>query len=493
MLLIKFMNLGVIINGFRRHSYIFYFIIVASFVLIKINMGWKFADKKGKRDDKMPVGMKWVNAGFISLFVIFTAAMTWTNRGGKAAVILPMLIVCGIMIGIIVLELKESTKFGLVKNDDHLSYGPAVAVLLFVVSNIYIHLRMPGLDGGFKSVVTMLTIAALIMYGVATVLNGFKASGAHIVELNNSRDLRIGEYAEKFTAYSSISMGEVAVVEAAIPLIVAVYLYQNFEVKAGGGIGEYNSHILGVLVLGLFCAGISRLIANVVKRIVVKPRPCAARMAGCNLANNNISCKGCKSCKGNIDAVNCNKTCYYSDVNEKVLTQNCMCKGMWGDFELEEDDLKCENMWSRKMELYPVGYYKEKDQQKALAQAFQSMPSGHTLSAWFVAWFVLAVWWVGRKMFKFGAVYFMFILATLLYAGLVTYSRVYDGWHWTHDCLAGAVIAGLCVLVFIGYGYQYIGTFIRRGNLFETVKDIIGTKIAKKKMPATQGGIEMTG
>ena len=436
-------------NVVVEKGFIFYFVILFIFFVTKAWLSAKYATRDAERDHKMPTAMTWVNIGFIIVLALICGVMGWNFNNG----IVKTYLVAGVLIGsLIYFEYMKKSPF--VKVDVHMSYTPAVAMMFYIIANIIILATKSTVSGNVKSTMLMLTSLTLAIYGGATQLNNFGTMGSRVIEKNNARELSVGDYSGTFTTYGTLSMGDVVVVEVAIPFILALYLMEHY---VGDNLGEKNTHILVVLVLAIFAAGMSRLIANIVKMFACKPRPCAARMAGCNLANNKVSCNGCKKCSRNVDTINCKKSCYYSDVtgSKKNLTPNCMCTGKWNSFDLERSDLGCENLWNRKMELYDVKYYKEDEKkQNSLVQAFQSMPSGHTVSAFYCLALVFAVYILGMrsKHYTFGWMFIAFMGLVAVYGVGVSVTRITDGWHSVLDCSAGASIAiGVVALIFVPF------------------------------------------
>lgn len=442
-----------------NNGYWLYFVLLLVFFVTKTWLGSKYATRDAKRDEEMPVAMTWVNICFIGFLALAAVVMGWNFGKGVIKIYLGVAL---LIAGLIYFEYKKKTP--LVQAGAHLSYAPAVAMLLYVVANVLILGLRGDVSNEVRNPMFILMAVTLLLYGGATQLNTFGTMGSRVIEKNNERKLNVGDYAGTFTAYSTVSMGDVAVVEVGVPFILALYLMEKY---VGGG--EKNTHVLIVLVLALFAAGASRLIANGVKLGVCEPRPCAARMAGCNLANNKVSCNGCKKCSKNVDSVNCKKSCYYSDVagGKKNLTPNCMCTGKWNDFDLERSDLSCENLWNREMELYDIGHYKDDvGKQKALIQAFQSMPSGHTLSAFFCLALVYTVYILGVRggHYKFGWIFDAFMGLIALYGVSVGVTRVTDGWHSVLDCSVGAGIAiSVVALIFVPF-YTKFGQILKEGR-----------------------------
>ena len=448
------------LKHFDNNSYIYLLTVVTIFFIAKIVFGWSYAQVGKKRDDKMPTSMTITNVTYISIFVIVSFMLGWSSWKskfgnqysriyGKPNVFLVVVVIqitglCG-LIAAEILKTKH-----IVNELEHLSYAPAIATIFYVIMyfTIYFVIRDDWEDD--KTLIILFGISVLFIiacFAVTFIIMRFSIIGNRIIDKNDNKfNIGNNDFNETFTTYSTVSMGDVAVMDFAVPFIVVCYVIYNL----GNNLPNTYNYTISILFLTYAGIGFSKLIGTIIKYLLVHPRPCAFRMAGCNIANNKQKCKShseCTKCGYNSTINGCSSTCVGKGSN---LTSNCLCSGELNSYnDTDKVNSKCTNLFDRKITFNKNKDYSDSDKHN-IVHAFTSMPSGHTISAVFLLVFTIYVLYrfsdvINKKIF----IYYLLILLVFIYSGFVTLSRITDGWHSPTDCIVGSIVAITIGMIFL--------------------------------------------
>lgn len=437
---------------FIKYSWQILTALLIVFFVGKVLMGLSYAQRKydGDDKDKMPDSMFVTNVGFIGLLVVgfilncIVTYGTYINSNSSGAnniddggrKMLWGLMFVGLALIVLMLVGEITKNKILVTEYRHNSYSPAGALLVYGL----VMAMMRGVVDKQLWFIGGVGLIVLLLYIGVNYINSYGVVGERIVKKNSGKyTVGDNQYNKTFTTFSTVSMGDVAVMEIGVPLILTIFVVTKFRPLANLG-EEVEStknevHSAAVYVMCLLGACLMRVIANVLKWYTVEPRPGGFEMAGCSLTNNNVRCNA--KLRKNL-APECYKTC---SAGGKKL--GCLCTGNTETKNLDLTELNkynCVSLGSRTIYFNDAESY-SKEQKNNIATAFQSMPSGHTSSAFFVCATVITFVMVYFDEFWKNKGWTIFlIISSLIYAGFVGGSRVSDGWHHWRDVGVGALL-----------------------------------------------------
>lgn len=489
-----------LIVGLNNYSYLAIGLLLIIYTIGKIWANKQSFDDSSKKPTDMPVNLHWVNVGvvaLISLFVLlsFGYVLNFMGNSRKWGVIFCYVLMLALMIGLIVLEIKQSPL--IVDKDRHESRAPYLALLIFGTGMACLRVweskewNIIGLVCGLSGLGVVLYLIDDFLLGRDSNVLGLQ----HVVD-NNNEKYRANDqnFTQDYKQYLPLTNNDTKFIELGFMLFSVFYIYNkhnvhllNLEneslkkekshaqrdnivqssykkkirnigqkienVKTFLGVSDerdlnvvmkmLNKKTLLLFVLSLVCAGVYRVGCSVMKWVFSYPRPGAFIMAGCDLKQNSAKCPDgssgkvedrCPRCSayGQLPD-DCSNTCAF-------LTDDVSSKG-----KVTPDCLCNGNTGDIKdiSTIHSCPSIKERkvgfkdlsqytdEQKRNIRFAFTGSPSVETGSVGFVVLFLVGCLWAFRKGNGIRGVMGLMTVFAIVYGGLIFSYYQFNG-NWNN-------------------------------------------------------------
>lgn len=432
------------IDGFEKNSHWLMLSVVVIYIVLNTVLGWKYAKVEGKRTDKMPLELTIINSVYIGIYLIATIIMSYIfmrtgNNNCECNGIQKVFIGAQVLLIIVALVVEILQVKYIVNGTMHISYVPALVTIIYIALHLIITILQQNCECKFKGIIIG-SIICVIVVNILIWFFKYKHSNlSNIIDKNtNKYHIRDDSYQSKFNTYPTISKTSILVLEAVMPFIFILFLKKNNARNLDGNDLNFISVILACMYFGSTLAKIIGLIA---KNLIAKPRPCAFRMAGCDISKNTALCTtSCKNCGKNSKISSCKKTCVKT---KNGLTSGCLCTGKLNQFtELDNVKSNCANLSDRKVVFDKESIYGN-DELSNIYTAFTSSPSNSVVISMFILFFILIFFNGGfvDKVINNSSILLILFTATCAFS--ILFSKIADGWNSVVDCLFGTIIGSI--------------------------------------------------